>query len=49
MPSEINITTWGWIHLILGVVVLLAGICLFLGQNLGQDRVESSGHAERNS
>jgi hypothetical protein len=29
---KINITTWGWIHLILGVVVLLAGICLFLGQ-----------------
>ena len=24
-------TTWGWIHLVLGIVVLLAGIGLFQG------------------
>jgi hypothetical protein len=26
-----DVTTWGWIHLILGVVVLLAGVFLFAG------------------
>ncbi|KIZ17176.1 DUF7144 family membrane protein [Streptomyces natalensis] len=26
-----NLTGWGWIHLILGIVVLLAGIALFRG------------------
>jgi hypothetical protein len=29
---KINVSTWGWIHLILGIVVLAAAICLFLGQ-----------------
>ena len=28
---KINVTTWGWIHLILGVIVLLAGIALLGG------------------
>lgn len=28
---EFNVTAWGWIHLILGVVVLLAGLGLFTG------------------
>jgi hypothetical protein len=28
---KINVTTWGWIHLILGVIVLLAGIALLRG------------------
>jgi hypothetical protein len=26
-----DITTWGWIHLILGIVILLAGFYLFSG------------------
>ncbi|WP_277441825.1 hypothetical protein [Streptomyces sp. SPB162] len=26
-----NLTSWGWIHLILGIVVLLAGCALFSG------------------
>jgi hypothetical protein len=26
---EFNVTAWGWIHLILGVVMLLAGFALF--------------------
>jgi hypothetical protein len=28
---KINVTGWGWIHLILGVIVLLAGIALLGG------------------
>ena len=28
---EFNVTTWGWIHLILGVVLLLSGIFIFSG------------------
>jgi hypothetical protein len=28
---KINVTTWGWIHLILGVIVLLAGVALLRG------------------
>ncbi|GAA1622145.1 DUF7144 family membrane protein [Georgenia ruanii] len=28
----VNTTTWGWIHIALGVVVLLAGIALLTGQ-----------------
>jgi hypothetical protein len=27
----LNITTWGWLHLILGIVVLLAGFGVFTG------------------
>lgn len=26
-----NVTTWGWIHLILGIIVFLAGLGLFSG------------------
>jgi hypothetical protein len=29
---KINITTWGWIHLIIGALVFAAGVCLILGQ-----------------
>ncbi|HEY5186723.1 MAG TPA: hypothetical protein VIM19_17880 [Actinomycetes bacterium] len=28
---QFDVTTWGWIHLVVGVVVLLAGISLFSG------------------
>ena len=28
---ELDVTTWGWIHLILGIVVALAGFGLFQG------------------
>ena len=28
---EFNVTTWGWIHLLLGTVILLAGFYLFTG------------------
>jgi hypothetical protein len=29
---KIDITGWGWIHLILGIFVAVAGVCLLLGQ-----------------
>ena len=29
---EVDYTGWGWVHLILGVVVVLAGLGLFSGQ-----------------
>jgi hypothetical protein len=28
---KFNVQTWGWIHLILGIVILLAGLGLFTG------------------
>ena len=28
---QFDVTTWGWIHLILGIVILLAGFGLFSG------------------
>ena len=28
---DFDTTTWGWIHLLLGILVVLAGICLFSG------------------
>jgi hypothetical protein len=28
---QLDVTTWGWIHLILGIVVALAGVGLFQG------------------
>ena len=28
---ELDITTWGWVHLVLGVVVAIAGVALFQG------------------
>jgi hypothetical protein len=29
---KIDVTGWGWIHLILGIVVAIGGLCLLLGQ-----------------
>ena len=28
---KFNVTTWGWIHLLLGIVVVLASLALFVG------------------
>ena len=33
---ELDLTAWGWIHLLLGVVVLLAGIALMAGRTWGR-------------
>ena len=30
-PFQLDVTTWGWIHLVLGAVVLFAGFALFNG------------------
>lgn len=32
----VNVTQWGWIHLILGLVILLAGISLLSGGMFGR-------------
>jgi low temperature requirement protein LtrA len=29
---KINVTTWGWIHLVLGIIVFAAGVGLLAGQ-----------------
>jgi hypothetical protein len=33
---NVDVTTWGWIHLILGVVVLLAGFAVLGGRTWGR-------------
>jgi hypothetical protein len=33
---ELDATTWGWIHLLLGLVVLFAGIAVMSGQTWGR-------------
>jgi hypothetical protein len=33
---EIDTTAWGWIHLILGVILVLTGFFLFTGSNLAR-------------
>ena len=29
---NVSYTTWGWVHLIGGVIVVIAGLCVFGGQ-----------------
>ena len=29
---DLDVTAWGWIHLILGIVIAIAGVCLFAGK-----------------
>jgi hypothetical protein len=33
---QFDVTTWGWIHLILGIVVLIAGFTVFSGSMFGR-------------
>jgi hypothetical protein len=33
---EFDVTTWGWIHLLMGIVILLAGIGIFSGNVLAR-------------
>ncbi|APU43604.1 hypothetical protein ACFCYM_24860 [Streptomyces sp. NPDC056254] len=33
---EFDLTAWGWIHLIVGLVVVLTGVGLFLGSNVAR-------------
>jgi len=30
--SDISLTTWGWVHLLGGVLLIVAGLCVFAGQ-----------------
>lgn len=32
LAIHVNYTGWGWIHLILGVLIVIAGFCLLVGQ-----------------
>ena len=29
---NVDFSTWGWVHLIAGLIVLIAGVCVFTGQ-----------------
>lgn len=29
---SVDYSAWGWVHLLLGIVVLVAGVCVFVGQ-----------------
>jgi hypothetical protein len=29
---QFDVTAWGWIHLLVGILVAVVGVCLFLGQ-----------------
>ncbi|MEV7520511.1 hypothetical protein [Streptomyces sp. NPDC091371] len=33
---EFDLTTWGWIHLVIGVIVALTGVGLFAGSELAR-------------
>jgi uncharacterized membrane protein len=33
---EFDVTTWGWIHLIIGIVLVLAGVGIFTGNVLAR-------------
>jgi hypothetical protein len=30
-PAQFDVTTWGWIHILVGIVAILAGVGLFSG------------------
>ena len=30
--TDISLTTWGWVHLLGGAVLIVAGLCVFAGQ-----------------
>jgi hypothetical protein len=30
--TDISLTAWGWVHLIGGVILIVAGLCVFAGQ-----------------
>ena len=33
--AVVDVSTWGWVHLVLGVLLLLVGFALFSGTRLG--------------
>ena len=32
LALKLDFTTWGWVHLIVGVIILVAGLCVMAGQ-----------------
>jgi hypothetical protein len=44
---QFDATTWGWIHLLLGLLVALAGWGLLVGPDLGPGSRDHPGRAER--
>ena len=44
---ELDATTWGWIHLIVGIVVALAGFSVLIGADLGPSGRDPGGVVER--
>ena len=44
---EFDVTTWGWIHLILGIVVALAGVFVLVGQVWARVGRRDRGHVQR--
>jgi len=32
LALKLDFTAWGWIHLLIGVIIVLAGICVLAGQ-----------------
>jgi hypothetical protein len=32
----LDVTAWGWVHVLLGVVIAIAGVAIFLGQTWGR-------------
>ena len=44
---DLDTTAWGWVHLIVGVLVALAGLALFAGQTWAADRGGGAGGAQR--
>jgi hypothetical protein len=46
-PLRLNTTTWGWIDLIVGLLVAGAGWAVFSGRTWGSDRRDHPGGAQR--
>ena len=32
----LDVTAWGWVHVVLGIVIAVAGVAIFLGQTWGR-------------
>jgi len=43
---QFNATTWGWIHLVFGIVVAVAGLFIFTGNIVGAEEYEKAGKAK---
>ncbi len=46
LPITNDVKTWGWVALIIGVIMVLAGMGILCGRNLGPDRRHRGGERE---